>query len=53
MFALPFIVIILYVVLRLNGDSRRRSVDRQKFDAACDRSALREQAMHPWVETAR
>jgi hypothetical protein len=40
---------ILYVLVRLNGDYRRRSSDREHFNAACDRSTMREEAMHPWV----
>jgi hypothetical protein len=46
---IPFIAIILYVVARLSGDYSRRLSDRKDYKAECDRAAMREASMHPWV----
>jgi hypothetical protein len=49
MHAVPFVAIALFVLVRLNGDYRRRSKVHEEYKAWCDRAAMREESMHPWV----
>jgi len=48
MHVLPF-VIILFLLVCLNGDYRRCSVNRRKLGNKRDDSGVRVEVMHPWV----